>query len=77
MPKIVVHIIQDDVGDPDDVPTYEDGVRCFYWGAFADSPIPNIRTWVLFDGDTTREEAHKVVTETFDLDAFAEMFDCD
>lgn len=75
MPKMRVSIVQDSVGDPDDVPTYDDGVRCFYWGAFADSPIPNIRTWVLFDGDTTREEAHKVVAELFDLGGFAEMLD--
>lgn len=75
MPKMVVHIIQDHVGDPDDVPVYDDGVRCFYWGAFEDSPIPNRRTWVLFDGDTTREEAYKAIVELFDLGALAEELD--
>ena len=62
-PKIVDYITSDAVHDADDVPMYEDGKRAFYWGAWPDSPVPNVRVWVLFDTDVTREAAYLLSIE--------------
>lgn len=63
MAKIIALITSDDVVDADSVPTYDDGTTAFFWGAFADSPLPNERVWCLLDGPTTREDAFRQVTE--------------
>ena len=62
MTKIVAYITSDAVRDADDVPMYEDGKRAFYWGAWPDSPVPNVRVWVLFDTDVTREAAFEAAS---------------
>ena len=53
--KIVASITSDDVYDADSVPTYDKGV-CRYWGAFEDSPIPDVRLFVVFNREPTSEQ---------------------
>lgn len=65
MPNIVAYITSEAVHDPDDVPMYEDGKRAFHWGAWPDSPIPNIRLWVLFNQDVTPEVAFEIAKAQF------------
>lgn len=77
MPQIVVSITSEDTRDPDDVPMYEDGKRAFYWGAWDDSPIPNVRLWVLFDQDVTPDVAFEIAKAAFgDEDEDEESDDC-
>ena len=58
MLKIKAVITSDDVHDPDSVPLYNEGV-CRYWGAWPDSPIPDVRVFVVFDREPKNdEEAH-------------------
>jgi hypothetical protein len=52
---VVASITSRDVVDDDCVPTHDEGV-CRYWGAFPDSPIPNVRVFVVFDRTPTSEE---------------------
>jgi hypothetical protein len=59
--KVMAVITSDDVHDPDLVPTYSGGC-CYYWGAFKDSPIPDVRVFVVFNKEPDSDsEAFDVV----------------
>lgn len=52
--KVLASVTSDDVHDADSVPTANTG-NCRYWGAWPDSPIPNVRLFVVFDREPTNE----------------------
>jgi hypothetical protein len=54
------------VHDADDVPTYQDKITTFYWGAWSDSPVlPNVRVWVLFSKPVSEQDAVRIAKEHF------------
>ncbi len=53
--KVMASVTSDMVHDPDDIPMYDSG-NCRYWGAFNDSPIPNVRVFVVFNQEPQSEE---------------------
>ncbi len=63
--RIVASIMSYQVQDPDDVPTHNEGV-CRYWGAFDDSPCPDMRIFVVFNRQPKDEnEAFQTVKTHF------------
>lgn len=63
--RVVAAVTSDDVHDPDTVPMYSEGV-CRYWGAFEDSPIPNVRLFVVYNREPlSDEEAFAVAKRNF------------
>lgn len=66
--RIVASITSDQTNDPDDVPMYDEG-NCRYWGAWDDSPIPNVRLFVVFNREpATDEEATETAKAHFGED---------
>lgn len=53
--RVVASITSEQTHDPDDVPFYDDGV-CRHYGAFPDSPVPNVRVFVVFNREPKSEE---------------------
>lgn len=62
---IVACITSDDVHDADSVPSYDEG-NCRYWGAYEDSPIPDVRLFCVFNREPVdAAEAHAVASAYF------------
>ena len=65
---LVASITSDQVHDPDDVPMHEDG-NCRFWGAWPESPIPNIRVFAVFNREPVDEtEAYATAKEWLNPD---------
>jgi hypothetical protein len=65
---VVASITSDQTHDPDDVPTH-DGGNCYYWAACEDSPITDVRVFVVFNREPNSEgEAFKAAKDELNPD---------